>query len=261
MNCGLRRTLILRRAIISDIHGNLAALEAVLADIQTQKVDQILCLGDVIGYGPNPLECYKLTKAEASIILMGNHEQALYEDGGERFHQRAKAAINWTYRQFIETDEGQALLETIRLLDSSYTRGDVLCVHGSPLDPVEEYIMPQDAFQLKKMSYQWVLVKQIAFCGHTHLPGVFEENKRKFIPSYTIENGTYWLDANVKAIINVGSVGQPRDGNNKACYVILDETDVVFYRRVQYDLEKTLIRFQEVPELHFSLADRLKTGH
>lgn len=246
------------RALISDIHGNLDALQAVLEDIDRIGVKEIWCLGDVVGYGPEPVECFRLAEERCDIIVMGNHEQALLPGGGERFNSRAKRAIDWTRDTLLAAEGGAAMIDRIQKWPKGFTREQLLFVHGSPRDPTEEYLMPKDALRTDKMPPQFDAMEWVAFCGHTHFPGVFEPNTRFVKPEDMIAN-VYMLDYDVKAIINVGSVGQPRDRNPDACYVTFDGDSVV-YRRVKYDVQSTRRKILAIPELDSFLSDRLLEG-
>lgn len=245
-------------AIISDIHANYAALKAVLADIDSLGVSEIWCLGDIIGYGPQPVECYNLTMERCSIVIKGNHEKALEPGGAERFNDRARKAIEWTRRAIEASPHGQQILTDISNLPKSFTREGFLFVHGSPADPTNEYLMPRDSLKSEKMRRQFPLFETYCFVGHTHFPGVMEEDDA-FVPPEEMLMGIYLLDNVCKAIINVGSVGQPRDHNSKACYVIFDG-DSVSYRRVTYDIEFTRKLIYQIPDIDNLLGDRLVTG-
>jgi predicted phosphodiesterase len=250
-------------AVISDIHGNLAALQAVLKDMVTNGAERVLCLGDVVGYGPQPGECLDLL-AHADFLIMGNHEEAVLH-GAENFNPRAKRAIEWTRDAILEQahpdvrGRREAMLNDLKLQESirnySFT-------HGSPRDPTREYVMPRDARNKKKMLEIFALVRHICFAGHTHLPGVFLQDGTFTRPNELWAN-TYFVEPDEKAFINVGSVGQPRDGDTRACYVLLDEgadSRRVIYRRVEYDLERTAQLIEQNEFLDNYLADRLRAG-
>jgi predicted phosphodiesterase len=270
----------LRRALISDIHGNLEALEAVLADIRTQKPDEIVCLGDVIGYGPNPRECIDLVMANTRVCLLGNHDQgALYDPEG--FNLGAEKAIFWTREQLENSPDregNERRWEFLGELPRTHRAGPYLFVHGSPRNPLSEYVFPEDIYNHRKMERLFQLVESQCFQGHTHVPGVFTEGFQFFSPEevdheYTLGEG--------KAMVNVGSVGQPRDGDSRACYVILEDdapapadgetvaparpltgggSARVRFRRVPYDYEATIRKIYDIPDLDPFLGDRLRQG-
>jgi diadenosine tetraphosphatase ApaH/serine/threonine PP2A family protein phosphatase len=248
----------LKRALISDIHSNIEALEAVTADIAEQGVDEIYCLGDIVGYGPNPCECVdRMMKLPA--CLLGNHDQgALFDPEG--FNSGAERAIFWTRHQLENSGGSQdARFERwdfLGALPRNKQDGDMLFVHGSARNPLNEYVFPEDIYNRRKLEKIFALIKKYAFQGHTHVPGVFTENG-EFLSPDEIDHEYRLTDA--KAMINVGSVGQPRDGDPRACYAIIDG-DVVRFRRVEYPLETTIEKIYAVPELDNFLGDRLRDG-
>lgn len=269
----------MRRALISDIHGNLEALEAVLDDIQQQRIDEIFCLGDIIGYGPNPRECIDLVMQNCEVSLLGNHDEgALFDPNG--FNIGAERAIFWT-RDQLETGGDSAQRERrwdfLSELHRTYRTGPYLFVHGSPRNPLSEYIFPEDIYNQRKMERLFQLVEQYCFQGHTHVPGLFTEGYQFYAPEeidheYSLGEG--------KVMVNVGSVGQPRDGDNRACYLIVEDSSSVgadreaegesssaplgptrlFYRRIPYDFETTIEKIYAISELEPFLGDRLRQG-
>ncbi len=248
----------MKRAIISDIHGNLEALQAVLEDIASQGGEQIVCLGDIVGYGPNPCECVDWAMRFAATVL-GNHDQgALFDPEG--FSSGAERAIFWT-RQQLETgssepDQNRERWNFLCELPRCLREEPFLFVHGSPRNPLSEYVFPEDARNERKLRKIFSLVPQYCFQGHTHVPGVFTEDGRFLRPDQL--GGVYTL-AEQKCLINVGSVGQPRDGNPRACYVLIDE-DFVHFRRVDYPVEETAAKIFAIPELDRFLGERLSSG-
>jgi diadenosine tetraphosphatase ApaH/serine/threonine PP2A family protein phosphatase len=254
-DCGKR--IVVKRALISDIHSNLEALTAVLADIREQGADEVYCLGDVVGYGPNPRECIdEVMKCE--ICLLGNHDQgALFDPEG--FNTGAERAIFWTRAQ-LETGEDTSTkyrrCDFLGELPRNYQEEHFLYVHGSPRNPLNEYVFPEDIYNRRKMEKLFALIERYVFQGHTHVPGVFTEDYQFLEPSdfnyeYRLSNG--------KAMVNVGSVGQPRDGDPRACYAIIED-DLVRFRRVEYPLEETVQKIHQIPELDDFLGDRLREG-
>ncbi len=248
----------MKRAIISDVHSNIEALQAVLADSQQQGVDEVFCLGDVIGYGPNPAECIDLVM-QCKVCLLGNHDQgALFDPEG--FNTGAERAIFWTRGQLEQHhSDGENRLrrwEFLSGLPRIYQEGEQLYVHGSAKNPLNEYVFPEDVYNRRKLEKIFFLVRRFSFQGHTHVPGVFTEN---FVFLSPEELGYEYRLGTEKALINVGSVGQPRDGDPRACYVILDETTVRF-RRVPYAFDQTIRKIYEIPELDNFLGDRLRDG-
>jgi len=247
-------------AILSDVHANLAALEAVLQDIEQQGVNRIVCLGDIVGYGPEPKECIDLAFG-FEVTILGNHEQALMEQfRGSNFNERAKGSLSWT-RQCLsmlgEDREANARRwDFLGALPVSHTDGDILYVHGTPRRPVDEYLYPRDVLYRERLHEIFGCMGGLCFNGHTHIPGIWTEDVKYLSPKDV--NFTYRLTRE-KTIVNVGSVGQPRDGDARACYVIFDGHSVVF-RRVAYPVERTVGKMKRIASLDPFLAERLFKG-
>lgn len=243
-------------AVISDIHSNLAALEAVFEDIDSQGVNRVFCLGDIIGYGPQPEECRDLTLSRSLLTICGNHEAALNPSAADRFHPRARDAIQWTRRRLEETC-GRSEVEKLLDLPRRYSDGNVLLVHGSPLEPTTEYLLPRDSLNNRRMEMEFARAPRLAFNGHSHLPGVIEHGSLFRHPTELFSER--YIICEKQAIINIGSVGQPRDGIPDSCYVIVKD-NVVQYRRVRYDINRTRDLILEIPDLDPFLGDRLLEG-
>lgn len=246
------------KAIISDIHSNLEALQAVLADIAQHNVKEIYCLGDVVGYGPNPRECVDLV-IPCKLTLLGNHDQgAIFDPVG--FNPPAERAIYWTREQLEAPVPSQTASERrwefLGERPRIYKEEGVLYVHGSARNPVNEYVFPEDIYNQRKMDHIFKNIERSCFQGHTHVPGVFTESLQFLSPEDM--DSTFKLDGH-KMMCNVGSVGQPRDGNWRACYVLFDG-DTIRYRRVEYDVEATIKKIYAVPNLENFLGDRLRDG-
>lgn len=245
-----------RHAIISDIHGNLESLQAVLADIAEQQIDTIYCLGDIVGYGPNPCECLDLC-LDFRVCLLGNHDNgALFDPGG--FSSGAERAIFWTRRMLEDpkSDVARRRWMFLARLPRTYRDNGWMYVHGSPRNPLCEYVFPEDATNSNKMSRIFAFIDCVCFHGHTHVPGIFTESgkflaPREFDHTYTI--------GEEKVLVNVGSVGQPRDNDPRSCYVIVDG-DTLEFRRVAYPWDVTREKILAIEELDNFLGDRLLEG-
>jgi predicted phosphodiesterase len=254
-------------AIISDIHANLEALTAVLDDIAQRDVSHIFCLGDVIGYGPQPQECLDLIMEKAEITLMGNHDCAvLYEP--HRFNLGAETACYWTRRQLeLEPDEARrnarwdflgALPVKANWDPEDLDLGPLTFVHGSPRRPINEYIFPDDIFNSpNKVQGLFDRFEHVCFMGHTHVPGVFLDTPDFYGPD-ELEN-IFDVEPDRKALINVGSVGQPRDRDNRASYVLVG-TDFVQFVRVEYPVDVVADKVYAIAELDDYQGTRLKEG-
>lgn len=250
-------------AFISDIHSNLPALEAVLADIgRLGTVEKILCLGDVIGYGPRPIETLELVASRCKLMLMGNHEYAVLH-GAFGFHAAAKRAIDWTRDQLQDVSPStrrKALWSLIEDLPVRHEIDDLLLVHGSPRDPVMEYVLESDLWEGSdpaKMDQIFDSFRRLCFVGHTHRPGVFTSD-RCFLPAAELPDGFDISDGS-KYLVNIGSVGQPRDRDIRACYLIFSG-DAVYWRRVSYDIDTTAAQVRATKHLDQRFADRLYRG-
>src|SRR5215208_3069731 len=218
------------------------ALQAVLTDIKSQGIREVYCLGDIVGYGPNPRECIDLVM-DNKLVLLGNHDQgAMFDPDG--FNQSAERAIFWTRAQLESTAEPRPLREKrwefLAERPRSHRENGYLYVHGSARNPLNEYVFPEDVYNQRKMERIFALVEKYCFQGHTHVPGVsIKQPPNALYRSPTPEEvgHAYRLDGR-KTLCNVGSVGQPRDGDPRACYVLLD-SDTIRFRRVEYDRENT----------------------
>jgi diadenosine tetraphosphatase ApaH/serine/threonine PP2A family protein phosphatase len=244
-------------AILSDVHANLEAFRAVLEDIARHSVTAVYCLGDTIGYGPNPRECLDLAAANCKVVLLGNHDQAAL-CGPVNFREHAVRAIAWTQAQLQAPDAVAAARwrELLSGLPQYHAEGNLLFVHGSPRDPINEYVFPACAQVPFLMADLFARVPGCCFLGHTHLPGIFTEQVVGFYEFRPPE--PYRLNGQ-KAIVNVGSVGQPRDGDWRACYALF-EGETVSFRRVEYDVEATVRKIHAAEGLDAMLGDRLREG-
>lgn len=254
-------------AVISDIHANASALRRVLDDISARHIDRIVCLGDVVGYGPDPLECVDLVRRRCAWTLMGNHDFAvLYEP--TNFNAWAESAAFWTREQFDAEQDAALKAERYEYLGRLRVRVvekqpdgqfPVLFVHGSPRRPINEYIFPDDATdQPDKLASIFDRVPRLCLVGHTHVPGVFTDEP-DFYPPGELGDGCYRFQPGEKAVVNVGSVGQPRDYDPRASYVVL-HPDRVEFVRLSYDIDTTANKIRAIPQLPDTLGDRLYDG-
>ena len=269
-------------AVISDIHSNLEALQAIFDDLAQRGVEEVVCLGDIVGYGPNPRECIDLIRTRCRIAIMGNHDHAvLYEPAN--FNTPAERASYWT-RHTLDNEPDAALRAArwrfLGQLPVRHQEGDVLFVHASPRRPMNEYIFPEDVFTnpQKVLANFERLDARLCFVGHTHQPGVFLDDPYFDPPTELPDYPMYEIEEE-RTIINVGSVGQPRDRDPRASYVIahrrgrdLDRreslvaaalscsVEQVEFVRVEYDYEATARKIAAVPELDDLLGQRLYEG-
>lgn len=292
----------MRYAIISDIHGNYEALQAVIDDMDAVEqadhtpIEAIWCLGDIVGYGPDPSACVRTVRKHCELCVMGNHDAgaASVVDLSE-FSDIARDSLLWT-RNELQPDE----IEFLSKLPDRTTipmPEDITLVHGSPVVPLWEYLLTPEAASLSFLSFP------TRFCvvGHSHLPTIFLQESARYtkpkvpvlsarerqvmqygseeegiiastleleaiterppcFPIRDIPNGWWTPPEDFRAILNPGSVGQPRDGNPRAAYMLYD-TELGFqFRRAYYWTEKTIekMRNERFPEM---LMDRLLTGY
>lgn len=235
----------MRVALLSDIHSNLEALEAVL--VALPEVDRVVVLGDIVGYGPDPNGVITRLRTIGARAVRGNHDQAMLEPATlEWFNPHAAAAARWT--QSVLTPQS---LRYLKSLPSHGRVGRHRAVHGSPNKPyIWEYILDdlQALEILVKLGHRW------CFFGHTHLPRIFTEEGEQ-LP--TLDR---WLPLPASALVNPGSVGQPRDGNPLASFAVADlEAGSVHFYRVAYDIKATQAKIREagLPEIE---AVRLAQG-
>jgi predicted phosphodiesterase len=262
-----------RTALISDIHANLAAFEVVLADIDRRGVDRIVCLGDIVGYGPDPVACVDLVAERCEWSLMGNHDfGVLYQP--TNFNAAAEQAAYWS-RERIEGESAEDPERARRRLDylnrlrvRVMMDEEFLCVHGTPRRPINEYLFPDDA-QNSPAKLEQIFDHFDVAClvGHTHVPGVFIDDP-DFLRPAEFED-VFRFESGHKVVINPGSVGQPRDLDPRASYAILEcagpgraaggEASVEFIR-CEYDVQSTVDRIRAIPSLNDWLGERLLEG-
>ena len=169
------------RAIVSDIHANLEAIQAVLAHIRQLGIDQIYCLGDIVGYGPDPLACLDIAMQQFDACVLGNHDQAAIFDT-EGFNSNAERAIFWT-RERLEldaSDQARARWDFLCEMPRSLSEDGVQFVHGSVRNPLNDYLFPEDIYNAQKMEKAFALVQRHVFQGHTHVPGVFTTGQSSY---------------------------------------------------------------------------------
>ncbi|MDP2662244.1 MAG: metallophosphoesterase family protein [Dehalococcoidia bacterium] len=243
----------MRYAILSDIHSNLVAFQAVLEHLETVgPFDQIWCLGDVVGYGPAPNECIELLRSFGHVCIAGNHDWAAVDKLDiSTFNPEAADAALWTSRELLP--HNQAYLQS---LPSTLVRGDFTMAHGSPRDPIWEYVLSTGSATMAFESF----AGPYCLIGHSHIPLLFQLNqggtvsRQRFAPDRpTRLDGGRWL-------LNPGSVGQPRDGDPRASYVLYDAgSGECRHFRIAYDIPATQA---EMRRLHLPppLADRLSYG-
>ncbi|MFN3478858.1 MAG: metallophosphoesterase family protein [Thermodesulfovibrionales bacterium] len=239
-------------AIISDVHSNLEALESVLKDIRKKRIERILFLGDAVGYGPNPNNCIDALKKECEILLAGNHDRAAVGMTDiEYFNEFARAAIIWTAETL--TEEHKEFLYRLPISKRFYSGiEDIFLVHSTPKEPESwHYLLTLwDA----EVNFNY-FTERICLLGHSHVPFIIE---RKLSGEMMVYRDNAALKSGLRYIINAGSVGQPRDGDPRACYAIMDGDSIRFVR-IDYNIKKTQMKMVEAG-LPKPLIDRLEYG-
>ena len=239
----------MRFALFGDIHANLEALEAVLEDAANQGCTDYVCMGDLVGYNADPAACLEIVRTQNWPVVKGNHDEDASEDHPlEKMNPVAAEALEWTRKQL--SDEQRAWLRHIRMV----RQVENFTVVHSTLDQPQSWTYVTNKFEaMSNFSYQFT---NLCFHGHTHVPRIFIREDRVM----EIEETSVIINPKFKYFINTGSVGQPRDGDWRACYAIYDvPTSTVSFRRVEYDLLTTQqkIRAAGLPEI---LAERLAAG-
>jgi len=237
--------------IFSDIHGNLEALTAVLARMDELGVQRRVCLGDVVGYGPNPNECVDLVRKTADLAILGNHDSvALGWEASESFNFYARRAIEWTRE--VLTPQSQDYLKGLRYLEAE---NDLCFVHASPHSPADWYYITDLEDAADSFSF---FRERICFIGHTHFPVmVVKEPDESF---RICDTSTLMPKPGERVLVNDGSVGQPRDRNSQACFAVCDsDTGYVEILRVPYDVAATQAKMRDLGFADF-LIQRLEEG-
>jgi diadenosine tetraphosphatase ApaH/serine/threonine PP2A family protein phosphatase len=239
----------MRTAIFGDIHANLEAFDAVLADAEAQGVTDYVCLGDVVGYNADPVACLKRVQEMGCPTVKGNHDLDASENHSlDSMNPIAATALQWTREQL--DDDQRLWLKRLRMVRQV---ADYTIVHSTLDQPVHWNYVTNRFDAMSNFSYQFT---QLCFHGHTHVPRIYiKSDKVREIPAESVE-----IESNAKYFINVGSVGQPRDGDPRACYAIYDhDSRLVVFRRVEYDMATTQAKIIEagLPKM---LADRLSEG-
>ena len=243
-------------ALFSDIHANIVAFRAALDDATSLGVTEWYCLGDIVGYGSDPGECVSLVQDKFLGCVIGNHEAMLNSVSSNRECDEYGGSIGWPLKIARRQLGKSKAMRWLLALPLVIEKEGVLLVHASPNRPETFTYIYHD--EDAKASFKGHSAF-VAFHGHTHIPAIWEMNKRN-LRRTTPGNDPINLYKGSRYLVNVGSVGQPRDDNPRACYVIYDpDRQVVWYRRVSYDIEAAQRRYHEAGLVSRN-ADRLKSG-
>lgn len=241
----------MRYGFFSDVHANLEALKACIIDFQAEKLDKLYFLGDAVGYGPNPDECVKLIDEISEVKLMGNHDYAalgLMET--DYFNQYAAESVGWT-----KTSLSEKAIEIMSDFELTRQVKDILLVHASPKEPENwHYILDMDDAEDNFDYFE----QKICLVGHTHRPYIVAKSDEG--PGVLSKNTEETITDENRYLINIGSLGQPRDGDPRCCYLIYDsKKKTVNLKRVQYNVKNTQSNMAKVglPEY---LIERLAVG-
>jgi len=239
----------MRYALIGDIHGNLEALESVMASIDQENIDQILCSGDIVGYGANPVECIDIVRQRCKKVVAGNHDYAAIGlTDVDYFNPFAKDALIWTSERLSEKEI--TYLASLKLVE----REDHFTIVHATLNNPKEWGYILNTFDAA--SHLELQVDSICFIGHSHCPVVYMK-RENFISGHRFISK---IEQNCAYVINIGSVGQSRDGDPRACYVVYDmEMQTLKLKRVEYDIARAQNKIMTagLPQI---LADRLSIG-
>ncbi|MDP6409496.1 MAG: metallophosphoesterase family protein [Planctomycetota bacterium] len=264
-------------AIISDLHGNVPAVELAIRDACERGARRFVCLGDVVGYGARPRACLDMVMQicvpgarqwkdggalEDGLCLRGNHEDALL-NSAEDFNPKARAAIEWTRDEINRAEPRErsyVYWDFLSELMAKECDEVAMFAHGSPREPVREYMLPRDMIDRGKMEANFnCMERDVCFIGHSHVPAVYYDDERFYQPTQTEGPYDLALEKGKKAIVNVGSVGQPRDADPRLSYALFDGRSLWFVR-LEYDHSRAADEIRAIPELPDYLADRLAVG-
>lgn len=272
---------ISKYAVISDVHGNRDALEAVLHDIDSQHIRHIFCLGDVVGYGPEPLEAVDLIRRSVDFCLMGNHDDFVCGNQEMNYGTLANISLEWTKEQFFpdynkynvfdffrdskkKKELRESGLEYLNSLSYAETMNNMIFVHGAPVGFNKfKYIKDKDDVR-SVMKYNTESKHKIAFVGHTHNPFFsYRKDEKRISFEPVTENKDFTISNGYQHIINVGHVGISRSSDYRPCYAIYDN-GLVSFRRVSYDPEITILKLKKkrgmIKLIQKELANRIRGG-
>lgn len=240
----------MRYGLFSDVHGNLPAFTSVIRAFDQEKIDQYVCGGDVVGYGANPQECIRALKDLSAVCIAGNHDWAvLGKIDTTNFNPMARVAVDWT--KINIKPEDQNFLEELNLI---YKNDDFVLVHGTLQEPGHFHYLLSESEARETFS---LMDRAVCFVGHTHMAGVFIEKDDRI---QNFQSVNLEVQKDCRYIVNLGSVGQPRDGDWRASYCLLDtETKTISLKRVEYDVTEAQKRIRQAGLPDF-LASRLTFG-
>jgi diadenosine tetraphosphatase ApaH/serine/threonine PP2A family protein phosphatase len=252
-----------RYAIIADIHSNLDALNAVLEDMRGRELKHVMCLGNIVGGGPNPIECLDIVRERCFISMLGIHDYALVHNV-QLGNERAAKALAWA-RSLVESGDAELAAKRWKFLEGMperYDKNGIAFVHGSPRDPVNEPLFPEDCIRNEqKLNESFQGFDKVLFVAHSHIAGVFVTEGNGFEFKYAAElDYNFHYRKGTKVIICVGSTGAPRDGDPRACYIEIDKNHMSWHR-VEYDIGAVAAKIEAQPVLAPVFARRLREAY
>ncbi len=247
-------------AIVSDIHSNLDALLSVLDDFEEQEVGKVYCLGDLVGYGAHPLEVIDIAMQDFEWVLRGNHDDAVTYKIPKYFNETAANAVYWTRdrlkpERFSRPHAVKRWEFMRKKLKDNVAIGDMAFGHGT-FDSYFKYI--DNAKHAKEAFEKFPPKVRVLFVGHTHIPGIWEEASDG-VRYYKYDSEELPVLRKNRLIVNVGSVGQPRDGDTRSCYIVV-EGDTFRYRRIKYDVDMAVKAIHQRIGLPNGCGNRLRFG-
>ncbi len=248
----------MRYAIVSDIHGNLEALTAVLHEIDRLGVERVICLGDLVCYGADSLECVRRSSAW-EIVISGDWDAAMVDHDPASWNSTLNRHIEYVRGEIQQAADSKLLLETIKSFLPFHVESGIHFVHGTPDNP-REWIFPEDVYDSAKLNRIAGQFDDVCFCGHAHINGVFRRSgKSEWSFTEPKPGEAYGIRQASKTIVTVGSVGQPRDDNPGASFVTL-KGDCVTFHRIEYDVEAAADKIRANPDIDNMYGDRLIYG-
>ena len=244
-------------AIVSDIHGNLEALNAVLSRIGRFSIEGIICLGDIIGYGPDSIACLRIA-ARWPVVITGDWDGSLLDHDPTQWNPTIGEHIQWVREEFSRDSDAENLMAAVRRFNSVHEQSGCLFTHGPPTD-VRDFLFPEDIYNPNKLNRIASQFDSTMFVGHTHIPGLFTRNRDKWSYVETADGQNFDVSEYDKLICNVGSVGQPRDGDPRASFVLFDG-HVIQFHRTEYDVQTTIAKIEAIPEIDNIQGQRLLEG-
>jgi predicted phosphodiesterase len=241
-----------------DIHGNLEALNAVLGAIRESSATRIICLGDLVCYGPDSTECVRLSN-DWDIVLLGDWDSAIWDHDPNKWPSPLNDHIKYIRSEFDDSDDAEQLIDIIESFKNDHIESRIHFAHGTPHDN-REWVFPEDSYDPKKLNRIASQYNNVLVCGHAHINGIYHQNSYAEWEFIQPEPETrYDISIAQKTIVTVGSVGQPRDGDSRASFALLDY-DFDTFRRIAYDIETTANKIRANPNIDNMYGERLTYG-